>query len=46
MKIKYIKQLKNGKQHALVELDPGEKLTTLSGAASGRSGCHERTGTF
>lgn len=30
MKIKYIKQLKNGKQHALVELDPGEKLTTFN----------------
>jgi hypothetical protein len=29
MEIKYMKQLKNGKQHALVELQPGEKLTTF-----------------
>ena len=29
MKIKYSKELKNGKRHMLVELDPKEKLMTI-----------------
>jgi hypothetical protein len=28
MKIKHVKTLKNGKRHALVELDPGERITS------------------
>jgi hypothetical protein len=28
MKIKYVRTLKNGKRHALVELDPGERITS------------------
>jgi hypothetical protein len=28
MKIKHVRTLKNGKRHALVELDPGEHITS------------------
>jgi hypothetical protein len=28
MKIKHVRGLKNGKTHALVELDPGERITS------------------
>jgi len=33
MKIKYIRTLKNGKRHALVELDPGERITSYREAS-------------
>jgi hypothetical protein len=33
MKIKHVKTLKNGKRHALVELDPGEHITSYRPAS-------------